>query len=164
MSSPDPLTLLRAALTASAPPTLLDAAGQPAPLARATHLRFSQHPSSPVLALATPTRFTAREDDPIERHTLQQLYYAYEERETGGAEYMRKAAGMPDAAAQGTGQMKVVSIVDRKLVLDYLEGRAEAPRGRVVVEGSDPANRRASRSGARVSGVPGLMRCGDHRL
>jgi parafibromin len=133
MSTTDPLNLLRGAISSGQLPSLLDANDESCPLVQATKISFASTDAGTItLPITTPTRFTVRENDTSEFHTLQQLYYVYVERETGGAEYMRKAQAV-------VGGMRVVSIINRRLVLDYLEGKTEAPKGRVVVQGSDPA-------------------------
>ena len=130
--SSDPLYLLRTAISSGQLPTLLNSSDESCTLADATHITFPS--TSTTLPVTTPTRFSVQDNDASEFHTLQQLYYVYVERETGTAEYMRRA----QAVGGGVG-MRVVGIVNRKLVLDYLEGKTEAPPGRVLVEGSDPA-------------------------
>lgn len=134
----DPLDLLRHSIaSSSSPPSLTDSSGQPTTQALdATHVVLSSSSSASVtLAVTTATRLTSQANDTSNLLTLQQLLYAYLERESGNADYMRKAA-----AGVGAG-FRPVGILDRRIVLEYLQG-GDAPTGRVLLRGSKPEDKR----------------------
>jgi len=138
----DPLVLLRASIASTSnPPTLTDSSGQPTTQALdATHVVLpstsTSSGSTPItLPITTPTRLTSQANDTSNLLTLQQLLYTYLERDTGNADYMRKAASGVVAG------FRPVGILDRRIVLEYLSG-GEAPVARVLVAGSKPEDKR----------------------
>jgi hypothetical protein len=139
-STEDPLVLLRSSIASSSnPPVLTDSSGQPTTQALdATNVALSSSSgSSTTLPITTPTRLTSQANDASNLLTLQQLLYTYLEKDSGNADYMRKAA-----AGVGAG-FRPVGILDRRIVLEYLVG-GEAPAGRVLMLGSKPEDKRES--------------------
>ncbi|KAH8082234.1 RNA pol II accessory factor, Cdc73 family-domain-containing protein [Filobasidium floriforme] len=133
----DPLVLLRSSIASSSnPPVLTDSSGQPTTQALdATNVALSSSSGSSItLPITTPTRLTSQANDASNLLTLQQLLYTYLEKDSGNADYMRKAA-----AGVGAG-FRPVGILDRRIVLEYLLG-GEAPAGRVLALGSKPEDK-----------------------
>ncbi|KAI5449386.1 accessory factor associated with RNA polymerase II [Naganishia albida] len=166
--SHDPLNLLRATIAAKKDILLLDKTGQ-APVdavIKASYISLLSDPSAAdetpadrdplrlVLAADTPTRFTTQLNDAGTTYTLAQLAYVYTSQGTTAAEYMKNASvggvgvhvptGVGTAGVPGGGEnaFRPVTLIDRRVVLEYLLG-GPAPAGRILVlgnfEGSLPA-------------------------
>ncbi|KAL1719095.1 RNA polymerase II-associated protein [Schizophyllum commune] len=108
----DPLLSLREAIKSKSPITF-SKDGAPVPsLASATHIHLSP---SLTLPRSTPTRWKKTGN---ETYTLDALYLVYQLQGASGGEYMKQARenGMT---------VGMVSITERKAVLDYLEGRID---------------------------------------
>lgn len=108
----DPLLALRSAIKSRATITF-SKDGAPVPsLASATHIDLSPSQS---YARATPTRWK-KSGSGNEGYTLDALYLVFQLQGASGGEYMKQARenGMT---------VGMVSITERKAVLDYLEGR-----------------------------------------
>ncbi|KAL1758469.1 RNA polymerase II-associated protein [Schizophyllum commune] len=108
----DPLLALREAIKSKSPITF-SKDGAPVPsLASATHIHLSP---SLTLPRSTPTRWKKTGN---ETYTLDALYLVHQLQGASGGEYMKQARenGMT---------VGMVSITERKAVLDYLEGRIE---------------------------------------
>lgn len=124
----DPLDVLRFAISAQLPISLLTAALEPTDSIKlATYISFppaaAPGASDPVrLAKDAATRYTARADATSEFYTLAQLYLAWVGREDGVVDYMKRAT------EGGAGN---VAIADRRVVVDILLGTegAEARAG-----------------------------------
>lgn len=169
--SHDPLNLLRATIAAKKDILLLDKTGQ-APVdavIKASYISLLSDPSAAdetpadrdplrlVLAADTPTRFTTQLNDAGTTYTLAQLAYVYTSQGTTAAEYMKNASvggvgvhvptGVGTAGVPGGGEnaFRPVTLIDRRVVLEYLLG-GPAPAGRILVLGSKPEDQRASGS------------------
>ena len=108
----DPLLALREAIKSKSSITF-SKDGAPVPsLASATHIHLSP---SLTLPRSTPTRWKKTGN---ETYTLDALYLVHQLQGASGGEYMKQARenGMT---------VGMVSITERKAVLDYLEGRIE---------------------------------------
>ncbi|KAI4518664.1 hypothetical protein K525DRAFT_259308, partial [Schizophyllum commune Loenen D] len=108
----DPLLALREAIKSKSPITFSkDGASVPS-LASATHIHLSP---SLTLPRSTPTRWKKTGN---ETYTLDALYLVHQLQGASGGEYMKQARenGMT---------VGMVSITERKAVLDYLEGRID---------------------------------------
>jgi parafibromin len=129
----DPLLLLRETLSSDAGITLLsitdDLTTEVTSLSLATHISFppSSFSSTPViLPKDTPTRYLS-DNLPTSTLTfdLQSLVFAYLKRDAAVVEYM---TGVREIG------MGFVSIIERKVVVDWLIGKSglEGPKGRII--------------------------------
>ncbi|KAL1744286.1 RNA polymerase II-associated protein [Schizophyllum fasciatum] len=111
----DALLALREAIKSRAPITFSKDGAPAASLAGATHIHLS--PSQAPLPRSTPTRWK-KSGPGNETYTLDALYLVHQLQGASGGEYMKQARehGMT---------VGMVSITERKAVLDYLEGRIE---------------------------------------
>lgn len=135
----DPFELLRSAVASSSLPSLLDESSQPTTdVLAATTVSFTAHQPPVDFPVTIPTRLTSQVHDATNMLTLQQLLYLFLEKDTGNADYMRKAA-----AGVGKG-FRPVGILDRRNVIEILEGGTGS--GRLLVKGSRPEE--ASKSGS----------------
>lgn len=136
----DPLELFRAALSSASPPTLLNAASEPASsLSSAAYISFPQSGADLInLVPSTSTRYTSKPGQRTEFYTLAQIYLAWSEREAGVREYLEKGQ------AEGAGY---VSVADRRGVVDFLEGRNDATE-RVVKAGEGAGDNESKLPGA----------------
>jgi parafibromin len=116
MSAMDPLDLFRQAIAASTPPTLLDAASEPAEsLQLATYISFPTEPPTNITK-ETATRYTSKADSKDEFYNVGQLWLAWTEKDAGVRDYLMKGQ------AGGVGY---VGIADRRGVVEYLQGESD---------------------------------------
>ena len=116
MTSMDPLDLFRQAITASTPPTLLDAASEPAEsLQLASYISFPTEPPTNITK-ETATRYTSKADTKDEFYNIGQLWLAWTEKDAGVRDYLMKGQ------AGGVGY---VGIADRRGVVEYLQGESD---------------------------------------
>lgn len=149
MADHDSLDVFRTAITTSLPPVLLTAASEPSPtLPLAAYISFPQSSSSPInIPKDTPTRYTSRSESRDEFYSIGQLWLAWAERESNVRDYLVKGQ------AGGVG---LVSITDRKGVVEYLSGDGDGG-GRVVAKGYDPTAPIESAASATVEGLPSAL-------
>ena len=116
MTTMDPLDLFRQAISASTPPTLLDAASEPAEsLQLATYISFPTEPPTNITK-ETATRYTSKADSKDEFYNIGQLWLAWTEKDAGVRDYLMKGQ------AGGVGY---VGIADRRGVVEYLQGESD---------------------------------------
>jgi hypothetical protein len=112
----DPLDLFRQAISASTPPTLLDAASEPAEaLQLATYISFPTEPPTNITK-ETATRYTSKADSKDEFYNIGQLWLAWTEKDAGVRDYLMKGQ------AGGVGY---VGIADRRGVVEFLQGESD---------------------------------------
>jgi hypothetical protein len=116
MTTMDPLDLFRQAISASTPPTLLDAASEAAEsLQLATYISFPTEPPTNITK-ETATRYTSKADSKDEFYSIGQLWLAWTEKDAGVRDYLMKGQ------AGGVGY---VGIADRRGVVEYLQGESD---------------------------------------
>lgn len=144
----DALLLLRQSIAShspAVPTTSVDASSAAEvdlSLAKATHLHFSQ-PVQVSLPLATPTRFTSSDDQPVD---LRSIYFAWLKRESAIPEYNASAAALDaELKAEGGagGKVQNLAFVERLDLITWLEGASEESE-HIKPLASDSANAAAS--------------------
>jgi parafibromin len=124
-ASDDPLLLLRQSIAAAQSgakiiPTTSPDSNDEVPLAKATHLVFTQ-PKRTSLLLNTPTRFTSATGVVID---LRSIYFAWVNRDHAIPEYNAAVTKLNEELA-GAATVHSLAFVERLVLFTYLEGAQE---------------------------------------
>jgi parafibromin len=125
--SPDPLLLLRNAVTAGKEPVPVSSEAtpspdvQPVPLAQATHLYFPNEPNVAPIPLNSPTRFLSS-GSPVD---LRSILFAYHSRELQVQPYIAATQQLNEelkAAGGAGGSVQNLIFVEKVDLISWLEG------------------------------------------